>query len=811
MLITPGGPTQEPPAPQIPRRIRILPLGEAVLFPGMLLPLTISDPVRLRVIEEAVASDRFVGAFASRTGAIDPGTQDLYDVGTAALIARMLRLPDGSVQVVLHGLARIRLREIVQSVPFFVADAEPLQEVLQRDTEFEAALRGALGTFQRVVELAPNLPNELVTIAHNLPDPSHQVDFMASHLNLSREERQKVLEAVDVTERLRLVSEYLNRELEILEIGQKIQQDIRQRIEKTQREAYLREQLRAIQKELGIEDERTAEINEFRRRMETAGLPEEARKEAERELERMQSMPFQSAEYTVSRTYLEWLLSLPWNQETEDRLDLAVAQQILDADHYDLEKAKERILDTLAIRRLKPDAKGPILCFVGPPGTGKTSLGKSIARALNRKFVRVSLGGVSDEAEIRGHRRTYIGALPGRIIQGIRRAGAKNPVFMLDEIDKLVSNFRGDPAAALLEVLDPEQNSAFVDHYLDVPFDLSKVFFITTANVTHSIPGPLLDRMEVLELQGYTEAEKLEIARRHLLPKQLAENGLSVDQLQIEDEALRAIIQSYTREAGVRNLERQTGTICRKAARKIVTGETQRIRVGKAELQEMLGPPRYRVGTAEARDEVGVATGLAWTPTGGDLMFIEVAVVPGSGQLKLTGRLGEVMKESAEAAMTYVRSRARELGLEPGFHRKLDVHIHVPEGAVPKDGPSAGIAIATALVSALTDTPVRKDVAMTGEITLRGRVLPIGGVRDKVLAAQRGGISSVLLPRENAHDLEDVPQEVRSELNIVLVEHMDQVLDFALASKLKRVSAVADEPSANPNSSSAGRREQEVG
>ncbi|MDZ7373861.1 MAG: endopeptidase La [candidate division KSB1 bacterium] len=786
MLITPSSSAQETQKPEIPRRLRVLPLGDAVLFPGMILPLSISDPSRLKLVEDAVASDRFVGAFATRTGAVDPGSQDFYDVGTAALVSRMLRLPDGSLQIVLHGLARVRLKEIVQSVPYFVADTEPVAEALERDVQFEAALRSALGTFQRVVELAPNLPNELVTLAHNLPDPSHQIDFMGSHLNLSREERQKILELADLTERLRLVNEYLNRELEILEIGRRIQEDIRQRIEKTQREAYLREQLRAIQKELGIEDERTAELREFRKRVEEAGLPEEARKEAERELERMQAMAPQSPEYVVSRTYLEWLVSLPWNKETEDRLDLPMAQQILDAEHFDLEKAKERILDTLAVRRLKPDMRGPILCFVGPPGTGKTSLGRSIARALGRNFVRISLGGVSDEAEIRGHRRTYVGALPGRIIQGIRRAGSKNPVFMLDEIDKLGSDFRGDPAAALLEVLDPEQNSHFVDHYLDVPFDLSKVFFITTANVAHAIPAPLLDRMEVLELQGYTENEKMEIARRYLLPRQREEHGLSPSQLEIDDEALRTMIRHYTREAGVRNLERQIATVCRKAARRIALGEAESVRVGAGELGQLLGPPRFRSALAEQRNEAGVATGLAWTPTGGDVMTIEVATVPGSGHLKLTGRLGEVMKESAEAAMTYVRSRAAQFGLEPDYHRKLDVHIHVPEGAIPKDGPSAGITIATALVSALTGIPVRNDVAMTGEITLRGRVLAIGGVRDKVLAAHRAGIRTVLLPAANQHDLVEIPEAVRSELEIVLVDHMDQVLERALAEKPAR-------------------------
>ncbi|NOZ55665.1 MAG: endopeptidase La [Calditrichaeota bacterium] len=766
--------------PQVPRRLRIFPSGDAVLYPGMLLPLAVAEPNRIKVIEDALAGDKFVGVFASKDGKLDPSSDDLYPVGTAAQVVRMLRLPDNSIQAVLQGVARVKIVEIVQSVPYFMADVEVLEDKLARTMEFEGLLRSALGTFQRIVELAPNLPAELLTVVHNLPTPGNQVDFMASHLNLSREERQQILELVDVHERLKKLSEFLNRELEILEIGEKIQAEIRGKIEKAQREMYLREQLKAIQKELGIEDERTAEINEFKRRIEEANLPEEVRKEAERELDRMKAMPPQAAEYIVARTYLDWIVNLPWNTETEDNLDIERAKQILDEDHYDLEKPKERILDYLAVRKLKPDMKGPILCFVGPPGTGKTSLGRSIARALGRKFVRISLGGVSDEAEIRGHRRTYIGALPGRIIQGIRRAGSKNPVFMLDEIDKLGSDFRGDPAAALLEVLDPEQNNAFVDHYLDVPFDLSKVMFITTANITDTIPGPLLDRMEVLELPGYTEPDKLEIARRFLVPRQRREHGLREDQLVITDDALVAIIRKYTREAGVRNLERQIAAVCRKAARKIAEGKAERVTVDEKDLHDILGPEKYRSELAGEKDEIGVATGLAWTPAGGDLLFVEVSVVPGDGSLRLTGRLGEVMKESAEAALTYVRSRAEELGIAPDFYKKVDIHIHVPEGAVPKDGPSAGITIATALASALAKIPVRKDVAMTGEITLRGKVLPVGGIRDKVLAAHRAGVKTVVLPEENEKDLEEVPEHVRQALRFVFVRHMDEVLREAL-------------------------------
>ncbi len=766
--------------PQVPRRLRIFPSGDAVLYPGMLLPLAVAEPNRIKVIEDALAGDKFVGVFASKDGKLDPSSDDLYPVGTAAQVVRMLRLPDNSIQAVLQGVARVRIVEIVQSVPYFMADVEVLEDKLARTMEFEGLLRSALGTFQRIVELAPNLPSELLTVVHNLPTPGNQVDFMASHLNLNREERQQILELIDVHERLKKLSEFLNRELEILEIGEKIQAEIRGKIEKAQREMYLREQLKAIQKELGIEDERTAEINEFKRRIEEANLPEEVRKEAERELDRMKAMPPQAAEYIVARTYLDWIVNLPWNTETEDNLDIERAKQILDEDHYDLEKPKERIVDYLAVRKLKPDMKGPILCFVGPPGTGKTSLGRSIARALGRKFVRISLGGVSDEAEIRGHRRTYIGALPGRIIQGMRRAGSKNPVFMLDEIDKLGSDFRGDPAAALLEVLDPEQNNAFVDHYLDVPFDLSKVMFITTANITDTIPGPLLDRMEVLELPGYTEPDKLEIARRFLVPRQRREHGLREDQLVITDDALVAIIRKYTREAGVRNLERQIAAVCRKAARRIAEGKAEHVTVDEKDLHDILGPEKYRSELAGEKDEIGVATGLAWTPAGGDLLFVEVSVVPGDGSLRLTGRLGEVMKESAEAALTYVRSRAEGLGIAPDFYKKMDIHIHVPEGAVPKDGPSAGITIATALASALAKIPVRKDVAMTGEITLRGKVLPVGGIRDKVLAAHRAGVKTVVLPEENEKDLEEVPEHVRQALRFVFVQHMDEVLREAL-------------------------------
>jgi ATP-dependent Lon protease len=640
----------------------------------------------------------------------------------------------------------------------------------------EGQARGVLSLFQEVVNLAPYLSAELGSTAANLPEPGLLADFIAAHLNLRLEERQAILDTVDVAERLRKVTELLQREKEILEIGRKAQQEM----SKAQRDYVLRQQMEAIRRELGDADERQEEVNTLRERLVQAQLPEEARKEAERELERLAHMPPGAAEYIVARTYLDWLLDLPWQVSTEDHLDLGHARQVLDEDHYDLERVKDRILEYLAVRALKPQAKGPLLCFVGPPGVGKTSLGQSIARALGRKFVRLSLGGVRDEAEIRGHRRTYIGAMPGRIIQGLRRAGARNPVFMLDEVDKLSVGFQGDPAAALLEVLDPEQNHAFVDHYLGVPFDLSPVMFICTANVTDTIPSALLDRLEVLELPGYTEEEKLQIAHKYLVPRQLAETGLTAAQLTITEAALRRLIREYTREAGARNLERWIGAICRKIARQVSEGKAGPFSVDAAQLEELLEPPRFRTEALLGEDEVGVATGLAWTPAGGDVLFVEAAIVPSKARLTLTGHLGEVMQESAQAALTYARARARQLGIATDFYQKYDVHIHVPAGAIPKDGPSAGITIATALISALTQRPVYKRVAMTGEITLSGRVLPIGGVKEKVLAAQRVGVHTVILPKENRVDLRDVPASAREQLRFVFAEHMDEVLPVAL-------------------------------
>jgi ATP-dependent Lon protease len=779
--------TKEPKAieeAQIPQELPILPAKDAIIFPFMILPMAVGQERLVHLINDAVVGDRLVGLFALRNPHENPLPEDLYQVGTAAHIARMLRMPDGMVQVLLQGIARIRLTQIVQREPYYRAKVEVLRDVVEPSLEMEALMRNVVSLFQRVVSQAPHLPDELAIAAVNIPEPGKLADFVAANLNLQVAEKQEALETLEVGERLRKLSTFLNKELEILELGSKIQSQIKGEMDKAQREYYLREQLKAIQKELGEEDERTVELNELRQKIEEADLPPEARKEAERELDRLAKMPPAAAEYTVARTYLDWMVNLPWKKSTQDNLDVAQARQILEEDHYDLEKVKDRILEYLAVRRLKEDMKGPILCFVGPAGVGKTSLGQSIARALGRKFVRLSLGGVRDEAEIRGHRRTYVGALPGRIIQGMRRAESNNPIFMLDEVDKLGVDFRGDPAAALLEVLDPEQNFAFVDHYLDVPFDLSKVMFITTANVLHTIPPALLDRMEVLELPGYIESEKLQIARRYLVPRQMSQHGLTEQYLEFEDEGICEIIRSYTREAGVRNLEREIATVCRKVARRVAEGNTEKALISADRIHEYLGPRKFRYERAEEQAEPGVATGLAWTETGGEVLFVEATLLPGKGQTILTGKLGDVMQESAKAALTYARSRAVALGLDERFHEKLDIHIHVPAGAIPKDGPSAGITMATALISALTRRPVKGDLGMTGEITLRGKVLPVGGIKNKVLAAHRAGLKTVILPKENEKDLEEVPPQVREQLRFILVDNMDQVVREAFLDRV---------------------------
>ena len=770
----------------IPEELPILPAKDNVLFPFIMAPVATDRPDIVQVIDAAMEENKLIGIFAQRGDADKPAGDELYSVGTAALIARMFKMPDGSIHVFLQGLSRIRLQEVVQTEPYVRAKVAVIDVTTEKTTELEALTRNLRSQFKRVVELAPNLAEELGIAAVNIADAGNLADFVAAHVNLKRDEAQDILETLDVTERIKKLTGYINRELEILELGSKIQSQIKGEMDKAQREFYLREQLKAIQKELGETDERTVEINELREKIEQAQLPPEAQKEAERELDRLAKMPPAAAEYTVSRTYLDWLVSLPWARSTEDNLDVNQASAILDEDHYDLDKVKDRILDYLAVRNLKKDMKGPILCFLGPPGTGKTSVGRSIARALGRKFFRMSLGGIRDEAEIRGHRRTYVGALPGRIIQGIRRAESNNPVFMLDEIDKVGMDFRGDPSAALLEVLDPEQNFAFVDHYLDVPFDLSRVLFITTANVIDPVPPALKDRMEVIELPGYTEQEKLHIARRFLVPRQLQENGLAEERLQIADDTLLAVIRDYTREAGVRNLEREIGTICRKVARQVAANADRATTIRPDMLHDYLGPPRFRYELAGEADEIGVATGLAWTPAGGDIIFVEATPVDGKGNLILTGKLGEVMQESARAALTYTRSRAASLGIEDNFQEKKDVHIHVPAGAIPKDGPSAGITMTVALISALARRPVSKEVGMTGEITLRGKVLPVGGIRDKVLAAHRAGIKKVILPRENGRDLEEVPQEVKQGLDFVLVDSIDDALEVVLGPREKK-------------------------
>ena len=778
----------------IPEVLPVLPLKDTVIYPHIIVPLLITREEYVKLIDDALSADRLVAAVASKEEVETPEPEQLYDIGTAAAIIRMLKLPDGSMQLFVQGVQRIRIVEYVERQPYLKARVEKVEEVIEESVELEGIARNVLTQFKKMVSLAPYLPSEIFIAAMNIGEPNNLADFIASNVNIDIQEKQELLESLDVRERLEKLTVFLNKEIEILEIGSRIQSEVQTEMSKSQREYFLREQLKAIQKELGEVDERAMEINEFREKMDESGMPEGARKEAERELDRLAKMPVAAAEYTVARTYLEWLTSLPWNTSTEDNLDIKRARQVLDEDHYDLEKVKDRIVEYLAVRKLKEDMKGPILCFVGPPGVGKTSLGQSIARALGRKFVRISLGGMHDEAEIRGHRRTYVGALPGRIIQSIRRAGSNNPVFILDEVDKIGADFRGDPASALLEVLDPEQNHSFSDHYLDVDFDLSKVMFITTANTPVPIHPALLDRMEVLELPGYTEVEKAHIAVDHLLPRQFELHGLKKSQIAIRDDALRAIIRNYTREAGVRNLEREIATVCRKVAKDIATGKRKSRKVSEIDLHELLGPSRFRFEVLEEADEVGVATGLAWTEAGGDVLFVECQVMPGDGNLILTGKLGDVMQESAKAALTYCRSVSDRYGVEADFFRNHDMHVHVPAGAIPKDGPSAGVTMATALMSSITGRKVRKEVGMTGEITLRGKVLPIGGLKEKVLAAHRSGVKKVIIPDENRKYLEEIPAFIRKDLKFVPVKHIEEVLKIALHPEEKATRARAAKP-----------------
>jgi ATP-dependent Lon protease len=771
----------------VPDELPILPLRDTVLFPNSFMPLAVARESSVRLIDDALSDGKLIGVFTQRDASVEePQQGDLNPVGTASHIHKMFKLPDGSLRLIVQGLARLNLVEVTESAPYLRARVTPAVETLADADrlEIDALLRNIKTTFQQVVSLSPLLSDDLQNLASNIGEPGRLADFIASSLTtITTPVKQEILNTLDVRARMDVLHRVLIKELEVLELGSKLQSQVQSEVGKNQREYFLREQLKAIQKELGEGDDQTKEIEELQKKIDAAGMPDAVKKEAQRELDRLAKMPVAAAEYTVSRTYLDWLVTLPWQKRSEEVIDLAKTKRVLDADHSGLEKPKDRIVEYLAVRKLNPALKGPILCFVGPPGVGKTSLARSIAHSLERKLVRVSLGGMRDEAEIRGHRRTYIGALPGQIIQGLRRAESRNPVFVLDEIDKLGSDFRGDPASALLEVLDPEQNGTFRDHYLDVPFDLSEVLFITTANVLDPIPAALRDRMEVLEIPGYTEEEKLEIATQHLVLKQVRNHGLTPEQLVITDGALRGVIRGHTREAGVRNLEREIGAICRKAARRRAEGDETPLTVTADMVTDMLGAPTFLEEEVEERTKKpGVAIGLAWTPAGGDVLFVEVSHMAGAGTLTLTGHLGEVMKESARAALSWFRSHAAAYGATPNFFRKAEIHCHVPSGAIPKDGPSAGVTIATALASELTNRPVRGDIAMTGEITLSGRVLPVGGIKEKVLAARRVGIREVILPRQNEKNVnEDLTPELRRELTVHYVQGVDEVLRLALA------------------------------
>ena len=797
-----------PPAAEvaIPETLAILPLRGVVVFPLTAVPLTVGQPRSIKLIDEAAVGQRIIGLVAARNPELEqPAPEDLYSIGTAAMVHRLFRAPDGTIRLLVQGLSRIRVLAYEQTEPYLKARVEPAPEATEESLEVEALMRNISTLFQRLGELVPSMPAELLSAALSVQDPRQFVYTIATYHRMELADAQALLAMDSVTEKLRRLLTLLTKEVEVLELGRKIQTEAQGEMEKVQRDYFLREQMKAIQRELGEADEQSQEVEMFRQRIKESGMPPEAEQEANRELERLAKLPTAAAEYGVIRTYLDWLTSLPWNTLTEDNLDVKHARQVLDEDHYDLEDIKDRILEYLAVRKLRgeravpePPAddaaappvvdyirrerEGAILCFVGPPGVGKTSLGQSIARALGRKFIRMSLGGVRDEAEIRGHRRTYIGALPGRILQALRRAGTKNPVFMLDEVDKLGMDFRGDPASALLEVLDPEQNREFRDHYLDVPFDLSQVMFLTTANQLEPIPGPLRDRMEILQLSGYTEGEKVHIARNYLIPRQIKENGLRPEELKFTDEALAMLVRNYTREAGVRSLERQIGAVARKVVTRIAEGRTDEMVVNRQQVTELLGKPIfYPTEEIEERTAVpGVATALAYTAVGGDIMFIEATQMPGGKGFQVTGQLGEVMVESAKAALSYVRANAARLGIKDDFFATHDIHLHVPAGATPKDGPSAGVTMATALASLVTGRQVRPDVGMTGEITLRGQVLPIGGVKEKVLAAHRAGLKTVILPARNERDLDDVPEEVRREIRFVMAQHVDDVWAAAL-------------------------------
>ena len=763
------------------RRLPLLPLRGLLVYPSMVLHLDVGREKSVKALEKSMVDDSMILLCSqSEVNIEEPTTEDIYRIGTIAKVRQMLKLPNGTIRVLVEGIVRAEISEFLTNEEYYEVQVKELPEQETSDPEIDALMRTVLTQFEHYINLSKKVTPETLAAVSDIDEPGRLADVICSHLSLKIKDKQEILETIDVKDRLEKLLSILNNEREVLELERKISQRVKKQMEKTQKEYYLREQMKAIQKELGDKEGRAGEVEELRSQLAETDVPEKVKEKIEKEIDRLEKMPATSAEGGVIRNYIDWLLGLPWSKFTEDDLDINRAEQILNEDHYGLEKPKERVLEYLAVQKLVKKLKGPILCLVGPPGVGKTSIARSIARSLGRQFIRISLGGVRDEAEIRGHRRTYVGAMPGRIIQGMKNAGSANPVFLLDEIDKMAMDFRGDPAAALLEVLDPEQNSTFSDHYIEVPYDLSNVMFVTTANAVHNIPRPLLDRMEVLYIPGYTEIEKLHIGRNYLLPKQQKDHGLKDDQLVIEEPALMRIVREYTREAGVRNLEQQISAVCRKAAKKVVSGEGEKVIIGYDDVKEYLGPPKFRFGVAEEFDQIGAVTGLAWTEVGGDTLVIEVTVMPGNGKLTLTGKLGDVMKESAQAAFSYTRSRVGQLNIPADFHEKFDIHIHIPEGAIPKDGPSAGITMGTALISALTNIPVSREVAMTGEITLRGRVLPIGGLKEKSLAAHRAGIRKVIIPKDNEKDIEEVPESVRKELTFVPVSHMDEVLEHAL-------------------------------
>jgi len=775
-------------ARKVPDTIPLLPVRDVVVYPFMILPLFVGREKSVRAVDESLSRDRLILLVAQRDAEKeDPGVDEIHSVGTVAMIMRMLKMPDGRVKVLVQGLTRARVLGIERRDPYFEARIAEIHEAegVTSAIEVEALIRSVKELVSKSVTLGKQIAPDVVVIVSNLDHPGRLADLVASHLDLKIEQAQEVLDLFDPIQRLKKIGELLSKEIEVLEVQQRIQSQAREEMDKTHREYYLREQMKAIQKELGETDDRGQELQELEQKIKKAKMPAGVEAEAKAQLGRLNRMHPDAAEASVIRTYLDWLIELPWSRQTKDKLSIKQASKILDEDHYNLEKVKERILEYLAVRKLKKKMKGPILCFVGPPGVGKTSLGRSIARAMGRKFIRISLGGVRDEAEIRGHRRTYIGALPGRIIQGIKQAGSNNPVFMIDEVDKVGTDFRGDPSSALLEVLDPEQNFSFSDHYLGVPFDLSNVMFICTANLADPIISALRDRLEIIDISGYTEEEKLHIAKRYLIPRQYQEHGIDGKRLLITDEAILKIIDEYTREAGLRNLEREIARVCRKVAREVAEGKRGQTRATATVLQRYLGAPKFLPDPEQETDEVGVATGLAWTQAGGDIIYIECSILRGKGNLSLTGHLGEVMKESAQAALSYARSRAADLGIKDDVFTKCDIHIHVPAGAIPKDGPSAGITMATALLSALTKVPVKRGVAMTGEVTLRGKVLPVGGIKEKVLAARRMGIHTVLIPARNDKDVKELPANVKRGMEFILVDHMDRVLEGALATQAR--------------------------